>query len=142
MRTMKLIIFSAVFFLFNFDYAIGKEISTATIEKVAKSIADKHNENYKNYLDEITSASYATSLGSNVTFFNILRTKKNINKSELNNYDSVTRAKIIPLACNENANNEYFTAGLYYTFVFRSVSGVTLSKFDVTSGVCKALRES
>ena len=108
-----------------------------TIESVAKTIAEKHNQTSAALLDESTVATSATAVGKNVRFRYVLRAKKGLSQQKLAEFRAALMADIAPRACKANAGNPAFERGLYYTFIYESTYGEPLAQFDVDRQSCK-----
>ena len=107
-----------------------------TIEQVAQTIAEQHNANSNGLKDEMTVSSRAFARGKDVRFENILRVKKGLPQSKLQEFGAETRREIIPAVCQLKGNEIGFKRGLSYTFSYLNTYGEKLTEFTVNAGTC------
>ncbi len=107
------------------------------IEEIAKTIASQHNANAEALLDDMTVSSRAVAVSRNVQFVYVLRVKKGLSPSELQEFSDELRREIVPKVCLQNANNPAFDRGLFYTFIYKNTYSEGLAEIVVNKEICK-----
>lgn len=79
----------------------------------------------------------AKAVGKNVIFTNVLRVRKGLSISDLQQFQTELYKEIVPKVCEQNSENEAFKRGLYYTFVYNSTYGENLAPIKIDRQTCK-----
>src|SRR5690606_37297619 len=74
------------------------------IEEIAQEIARQTNANKSNLIDNVTAGVNATAKGRSVTFEYLVRTKRDLPGSEIQEWIAAARAETIPNICRLNSN--------------------------------------
>jgi hypothetical protein len=111
----------------------------ASVEEVAAEIARRSNLNAGAMSNDITQSFSARAVGKNVIFENVLRIKVDLPKDKLAEYQSKTQEEVVPRVCRNNAENEVFKQGLFYTFVYRNTAGDEVARFSADVNICSLM---
>ena len=108
-----------------------------TVESVALEIARQHNQSASAMLDEMTLSTSARAIGKNVVLTYVIRVQRGLSEQNLAEFKTELEREIVPAACKENADNEAFKKGLFYTFVYRNTYDEELAEVIVNRDVCE-----
>jgi hypothetical protein len=109
------------------------------IEDVALEIARLSNRNAQAVLDDMTLAFSARASGRNVIFDTVVRMKRDLSPEQRADYKEKVWQEVTPRTCQQNADNEAFKRGLFYTFVYRNVAGEEIGRFSVDAILCSRI---
>ena len=111
-----------------------------TVEQVAQTIAAQHNATSVPSKDGMVASSSARAAGKNVVFEYVLRVRKNLSATEINEFAESARSEAVPKTCQVPGNHIGFDRGMSYTFIYKSQYGKTLTEFSVDKATCARLK--
>jgi hypothetical protein len=131
---------SGVLFALAAQFVAAREL---TDEALVIEAARQYNANAAALIaranDPMNESTFAKADGKNLIFYWVLRAKKDIASEKLAEFQKETFDEIAPRVCRENAKNEAFQRGMFYTFVYRSRHGQEMAEIVVDRDTCSGL---
>ncbi|MBV5275720.1 MAG: hypothetical protein JZU52_19480 [Lamprocystis purpurea] len=131
---------AGVLFALATPFVAAREL---TDEALVIEAARQYNANAESLIaksnDPMNESTFARADGKNLIFYWILRAKKDISSEKLAEFQKETFDEIAPRVCQENAKNEAFHRGMFYTFVYRSRYGQEMAAIVVARDTCSRL---